>query len=288
MALVSVMSAKGAPGATTTAMLLATLWPTDSLLVDADPLGGDVALRLLGDLGHPLNPDRGLMSLLPLARRGMVPEQILHHAQAAVGGQPVLCGLAGPEQSQAIAPLWPVLADAFAQVPATDVIADIGQLNSRSAQLPLLEASRALIVVYRPTAWSAVHTRRRLESLASLVRDSGTGTGGTGTGGTVVGIVGVCAHRDLAHQAVTAYSIRDGLGWVNDYGVVTRDNKAVRMFEGGVVHRPERTLLARSGRTVVEQLYADIQPLLGDPGTAATSLTADGPRNGGSRREGDT
>ncbi|MGL5825820.1 MAG: hypothetical protein ACRCYU_13580, partial [Nocardioides sp.] len=213
-------------------------------------LGGDIALRLLGETGQVLNPDRGLMSLLPLARRGMLPEQVLNHAQTVLGGQPVVCGLAGPEQSQAVAPLWPTLAGAFAQVPSTDVIADIGQLSSRSAQLPLLEASQALVVVYRPTAWSAVHTRRRLESLAGLVQRLGV----------VAGIVGVCAHRDLASQTVAAQSIQDGLSWVRDFGVVTWDPKAVLMFEGGVVRRPERTLLARSGRTVVERLYAEVPP----------------------------
>jgi hypothetical protein len=30
------------------------------------------------------------------------------------------------------------------------------------------------------------------------------------------------------------------------------------MFEGVVVYRPERTLLARSGRTVAERIYADL------------------------------
>jgi cellulose biosynthesis protein BcsQ len=73
MALVTVMSAKGAPGATTTAMLLAALWPQDTLLVDADPSGGDVALRLPRLDGRALDRDRGLLSLLPLARRGVTP-----------------------------------------------------------------------------------------------------------------------------------------------------------------------------------------------------------------------
>src|SRR4029079_12777257 len=86
MALISVMSAKGAPGATSTALLLANLWPDPSLVVDADPLGGDIALRLAGEHG-PLNPNQGLMSLLPAARRGLVPEMVPGHAQTALGGQ---------------------------------------------------------------------------------------------------------------------------------------------------------------------------------------------------------
>lgn len=244
MALITVMSAKGAPGATTTAMLLATLWPEASILVDADPLGGDVGLRLPTEKGQPFDLERGLMSLLPVARRGLLPEMVAQHAQTALGGQPVVCGMPGPEQSAAVTPLWPALADAFARVPDADVVADAGQVHLKAPHLSLVERSDVLLLVYRPTVGSVLHTRRRLESLADLLSASATRVG-------VVGVAG--PKEDCASAAAALVGERS---WVTDYGTVALDPRAVAVFEGGEVFRPERTLLVRSGRTLAERVHA--------------------------------
>ena len=271
MALISIMSAKGAPGATTTSMLLANLWPAPSILVDADPLGGDVALRLPGEHG-PLDPGQGLMSLLPAARRGLEPQTVVAHAQTALGGQQVLAGLPGPEQAVAAAPLWPSLAQAFARIPGVDVFADIGQVSSRSTHLAVVESASALLCVYRPTAWSAIHTRRRLESLEEQLRDRQTR----------VGIVCVATPAESHDVAAAAGSITHGLSWVVDYGVVARDDATVVIYEGGEVFRPERSLLARSGHTLARRLYADLAPVVAAPDavTAADDVRARGSRRG--------
>jgi hypothetical protein len=258
MALISVMSAKGAPGVTTTSMLLANLWPAPSILVDADPLGGDVALRLPGEHG-PLNPDQGLMSLLPAARRGLEPQTVVAHAQTALGGQQVLAGLPGPEQAVAAAPLWSSLAQAFARVPGVDVFADVGQVSSRASHLAMLEHAAALVCVYRPTAWSAVHTRRRLESLEEQLRDRRVR----------VGIACVAAPGDAPDVAAATQAITSGLSWVTDYGVVAHDPATVVIYQGGEVFRPERSLLARSGHTLARRLYADLAPVVAAPEAAA-------------------
>jgi MinD-like ATPase involved in chromosome partitioning or flagellar assembly len=251
MALVTVMSAKGAPGATTTAMLLAALWPQDTLLVDADPSGGDVALRLPRLDGRALDRDRGLLSLLPLARRGVTPDLVREHAQTALGGQRVLAGLAGPEQSRAVGPLWLTLAEAFARMPGADVVVDAGQVHSQAPHLALVHRADALVVVYRPTAWNVLHTRRRLEALADHLADSPTR----------VGLVGVATAQQKADCAAAVTTIRGDWRWVQDLGVVAHDPKAVVMFEGGEVYRPERSLLARSGRTLADAAYAELAPL---------------------------
>jgi hypothetical protein len=248
MAVISVMSAKGAPGTTTTALLLATLWPAPSIMLDADPLGGDVALRLQRSDGRAMDPDRGLLSLLPAARRGLLPETVAQHTQEAVGGQPVLAGLPGPEQALAVAPLWPQLSEVFARVPGADMFIDVGQVQSRSEHLPLIQHSDLLLCVYRPTAWSALHTRRRIESIAEMLRDHGVR----------VGIVGIAGADQETDRQMAASAIGNGLDGVRDYGGIAFDPRAVVMFEGVVVYRPERTLLARSGRTVAERIYADL------------------------------
>ena len=270
MALVTVVSAKGAPGATTTAMLLAALWSRPTLLVDADPAGGDVALRLPAEDGRPLDRERGMLSLLPSARRGLSPEAVLQHAQPALGGQPVLAGLAGPEQSAAVGALWRVLADAFATLPGTDVVVDAGQVHSRSPHLALLQRSDLVLWVYRPNASSVLHTRRRLENLTDVFAESSAR----------VGVVAVGPHEKDADVLSAQTALQADWDWLAGYGAVAEDRKAVVMFEGVEVHRPERTLLARSGRALAARLYDEMpatapvedvpgeDPGVGEPGDA--------------------
>ncbi|RLV47862.1 hypothetical protein D9V37_17240 [Nocardioides mangrovicus] len=248
MAIISVMSAKGAPGATTTTLLLATLWPAPTIVLDADPLGGDVGLRLQRSDGRAMDPDRGLLSVLPAARRGMDPVAVAQHTQEAVGGQPVLVGLPGPEQAAAVAPMWPTLIDLFSQVSDADMFVDVGQVQATSDHLAVVLGSDLLLAVYRPTAWSALHLRRRLETLEEPARERGLRVG-------IVGIADPDQERD--RQAASA-AIRSGLGWVRDYGSIAYDPRAVVMFEGVTVYRPERSMLARSARTVAAQAYADL------------------------------
>ncbi len=250
MALVTVMSAKGAPGTTTTAMLLASLWPRPSILVDADPLGGDVALRLPGADGRALDRDRGLLSLLPSARRGLLPEMVAQHAQTVRGGQPVLAGLAGPEQATAVGPLWGTLATTFARIPDVDVVVDAGQVHAQSPHLPLVLRSDCLVWVYRPTASSVLHTRRRIEGLTEQLRDLPA----------EIGVVAVAGHRDQTEWAQGAATLVGDRPWLRSFGAVSLDPKAVVMFHGGEVFRPERSLLVRSGRALVADLVAGLRP----------------------------
>ncbi|RYJ06001.1 MAG: hypothetical protein EON52_08655, partial [Actinomycetales bacterium] len=63
MGLVAFASAKGSPGVTTASLLVGALWPRPTIVVECDPSGGDVALRMPGDDGQPLDPQRGLLSL---------------------------------------------------------------------------------------------------------------------------------------------------------------------------------------------------------------------------------
>jgi Mrp family chromosome partitioning ATPase len=278
MALITVMSAKGAPGTTTTAMLLASLWPRPTILVDADPMGGDVALRLPTADGRAMDRERGLLSLLPAARRGLLPEMVAQHTQTALGGQPVVAGLDSPEQSAAVAPLWPTLADTFAQVPGVDVVVDAGQVHQRSPHLALLERSDAVLWVYRPTAWNVLHTRRRLEGLAGLLADTPA----------VTGVVAVAPAQRSADVESAAQAIVGDWRWVRSYDAVAHDPRAVVMFEGVEVPRPEKTLLARSGRALAQRLGEDVRrvaplpeiALEEEPGEAAADESAGRSRRG--------
>ncbi|WP_130014383.1 hypothetical protein [Serinicoccus sediminis] len=253
MALISFFSAKGAPGVTSTAMLVAALWPRPTLLVDADGNGGDLLMRLPADSGMPLTQHPGLLTLLPLARHGLSSGVVMDHSQVAAGGQQVLVGLETSEQAEASAALWPTLARAFREVPGTDVVVDAGQLAARSGQLSLVQRSDLVVGVVRAEPASVMHLRQRLTVLTQTFAALGADAPRIG----LVALSGV--HRqDEATSAIA--TVRADVPDVLDLGQVALDPRPERMFHGDPVSRPERTMLVRSGRSLVERLVAVLGP----------------------------
>lgn len=247
MALISFFSAKGAPGTTSTAMLTAALWPRPTLLVDADPAGGDLLMRLPTDAGLALTQRPGLLTLLPLARHGLAPGVVLDHSQVLQGGQRVLVGLDSPEQAEASAAFWPILGRSFRELPGTDVVLDLGQLSVRSSQLSLAERSDLLVGVIRPTPASVLHMRQRL---AALTRTLAT----LGPDAPLVGLVAVADVQQQAEASSALATVLTDVPEVHHLGMVAHEPRAERMFHGDLLVRPERTMLVRSGRTLVERV----------------------------------
>lgn len=258
MALISFFSAKGAPGATSTAMLVAAVWPRPTVLVDADGAGGDLLMRLPAESGVSLTQHPGLLTLLPLARHGLAPGVVLDHSQVVQGGQRVLVGLETAEQADAAAALWPTLARAFREIPGTDVVIDAGQLSPRAGQLALAQRSDLVVGVVRPNPASVMHLRERMvvlqQSFAALGADAPR--------------VGVLAISDVQHPeeaSAAIAAVRAQSPDVIDLGQVAHDPRAERMFHGEPVGRPERTMLVRSGRSLVQRLTAALGPGLAPP-----------------------
>ncbi|WP_298888671.1 hypothetical protein [uncultured Serinicoccus sp.] len=253
MALISFFSAKGAPGVTSTAMLVAALWPRQTLLVDADGNGGDLLMRLPSESGLALTQHPGLLTLLPLARHGLSSGVVLDHSQVALGGQQVLVGLETSEQAEASAALWPTLARAFREVPGTDVVVDAGQLAARSGQLSLVQRSDLVVGVVRAEPASVMHMRERLTVLTQTFAALGADAPRIG----LVALSGV-QRQDEASSAIA--TVRADFPEVLDLGQVALDPRPERMFHGDPVSRPERTMLVRSGRSLVERLVAALGP----------------------------
>lgn len=251
MGVAAFFSAKGSPGATTTALLAAALWPRPAVLVDADPDGGDVALRLPSEAGTPVDAGRGLLTLLPLARRQLAPSVVREHAQTLLGGVEVVAGLAGPEQSGAVGPLWATLATAFRDVPDADVLVDLGRLHSQSAHATLAREADAVVCVLRLTVASVIHSRERLRALEPTLRSS---DGRRPRVGLVV-VAPAGSERDVNQ---VAESIQAAAPSVELFGQLALDTAAAEMFDGRPVTRPERTLLVRSGRRVVGSIAASV------------------------------
>ena len=122
--LISLASVKGAPGTTTSAHVLAAVWPAPVLLADADPAGSDLLYRLRTADGLPL------------------------------------LGMPRPEQATAIASNWGAVAARLRT--ARDVLCDVGRLIPGSPSLPIAMSSDLLLLVTRPGVDAYAHLRDRL------------------------------------------------------------------------------------------------------------------------------
>src|SRR3954452_22216250 len=162
MTLIAMTAGKGAPGVTTAATALAAVWPREAVLADCDPAGGDVALRLPGIDGGPLRRDHGLLALAARLRTDSVGAvSYADHLQRAVGGMPVLTGIAAPAQAAALGPLWAPLARMLAAGAGqgVDTIADCGRYQPGGPAEQVLAAADAVLVVTRPTVEGLSHLR---------------------------------------------------------------------------------------------------------------------------------
>jgi hypothetical protein len=160
---IALVSAKGAPGVTTSAVLLAAVWPTPAVLVEADPAGGDLRSWYTDPQGEPLRPELGVVSLLAAhTPTGQISDRTLSgHAQLLPGGLPVLVGPSSPGQVEALRGPWPQLAAAIAANHG-DVLVDLGRLTGAGAHdlaWPVLRACGMTLIVCRSTVASVAHAR---------------------------------------------------------------------------------------------------------------------------------
>lgn len=172
MSLYALVSAGGAPGVTTSALALTLSWPSQVILAECDPSGGDI---LAGLFAAHLPATKGLV---PLA---LTAGQSTDAASAALWHQLIeldderarllLAGVSDPRQSAALAPAWPVLAAALAALPA-DVIADCGRMDAAPPPYVLSVAALAVLVL-RPTLRQVSRARARIEMLTQIMGDPG-------------------------------------------------------------------------------------------------------------------
>lgn len=262
----ALISAKGAPGVTTSALLLAALWPSPACLLEADPAGGDLRFWQNSIDGAALRPDLGMVSLLAAYRAGAGADRIagpdravLAHCQQLPGGLPVLVGAGSPVQHAALGPCWPLLTASLQdsrQDPiavgagGSDVepIVDAGRLIPDEHQARLLSAMSMVLVVCRPTVSGVAHTRDALAALLAQGVEAGVLVIGTPTEAT---------------------QTQDALGLTTSGRSAVRqlpdDPAAARSLAGEWTRKLDRSPLVASGRRLAAELHMQLRSSMQRP-----------------------
>ncbi|WP_309114721.1 chromosome partitioning protein [Saccharothrix sp.] len=177
--LVSVVSLKGSPGVTTFAVALAASWPSAgrALLVEADPSGGDLAVRL----GVPAA--LGLVGVAAAVRHGCDAEALWRHSRQLPGGLGVV--VAPPDAEQASGALR-ALAEgvdvirAAADQSDTVVVADCGRMDPGSSAMAIVQRSDVVVLLSRAHAEDLAHLLNRLDAVGRWGRRAVFLLAGTG------------------------------------------------------------------------------------------------------------
>ena len=285
--MVAVVGAKGAPGATTSAVALALGWPRAVLLVDADPAGGDLAA---GWLGGRVGLDRGLLSFAAATRHTDTPG--VAELAAHVVGVPeaprvlVLSGLAHAGQAGGLqARVWArLLAAATAPWPPAkpsaghregaagvrvDVLADCGRIGPVTPW-PLLASAGLVLLATRPTLRGVHHARHALAALTAAIRDvgrvrllvCGPGPYEPAEVGRAVGLeVAVTLPADATAAQVLSDGASPGRGWPRT--LLTRAARTASRPVAAAAEAPAHAATPRSWEPTGS--LRDLRPVPGGP-----------------------
>lgn len=163
MTVLALISAKHSPGVTTAALAFAAASACyrQTVLIEADPAGGDVAARA----GLALDP--GLVSLAAAGRHEGLVLDVEPHAQPLRAGGLVVVGPTTYEQaSGAVATLAGRLSAGDAGRDDHLTIVDCGRWFPGSPAERELDGADIVLVVARPTLDALEHLRSRLAGLA--------------------------------------------------------------------------------------------------------------------------
>jgi len=271
MALIAIAADKGAPGVTTTALALASVWPRPVLFAECDPAGGDLAYRFPAAAGGNLDPRRGVLSLAVAARRGIAPNQVWEHVQKLHGGLDVLAGVTNAEQGAGLNVLWGQIGRVLASVPQADVIADCGRLGADGPVYDLLAEAAVVLLVSRTALGDVIRLRDRATAFAAAASSRGR----RGFGAAVLFVADrrrfASVHGEVDH-VLKQTNVPVGI-----VGAIAHDPKGAALFGGATGGKAGNTPLIKSAREVAQQLVAGLPaPVappapVGPPGQAASS-----------------
>ena len=251
MVAIALLSAKGSPGVTTTALALSTVWPhvhpeRRVLLAECDPAGGDIGS---GYLRGGLDGCHGLAALA--AQRSADPvaavwEQVL--ALDDDGRRLLLPGLTDPLQAAGIGTAWSALASALSglgqQDPAIDVLVDLGRMRTAYEPVVLRQQVDHVVLVVRSTLSAIASARAAAAEL--------TGDGQSAKVSCLVVGEG---------RPYPAAEISEAIG-LPIVGILPYDAKSAEAFSTGATsgHRLSRSPLLRSARELSASLLSGAPP----------------------------
>jgi hypothetical protein len=262
--IVAVGADKGAPGASTLAVVLGMVWPGLRVVCECDPRGADVPYRLAHADGQPLRPSPSLAGWAVDTRPGSAPVSLERYAQPTVLRVPVIAGEVSSQRAARLATYLPGIAASAADWPGT-VIADLGPLHSSNPAMVLAAAATVVLLVVDPTVEGLGHLRDRVGELTAAVGDPRRAA-------TSVGVV-VRAPARQANAAVerTATLLGSVGSPASVVGAFHHDPAgAAALWSGPVTKRLTRSELIRSGQALVARLW-QLWPELSEP---AGPLTA--------------
>ena len=169
MALVTLVSAAGSPGVTTTGLGLALSWPRPVVLVEADPSGSSAlaAGYFQGQVDHA-----GVLDLVAAHRNGLLvealPRMVLPLEDTEVS---ILFGSRSHEHAPGLGRLWEPLLGVLRDVADSgqDVIVDAGRLGLASWPRPLVTHADVTLLVTRSNLPALVAARSWAATLADDV-----------------------------------------------------------------------------------------------------------------------
>ena len=253
--LIAVFCDRGSPGATTTALALGLASPEPTVVVEADPYGGDLALRCTDPRGKAFPETPTVLTVATAARTSLAPDLVISYAHEFTGSTRLVPGHLSAEQSAGITD-WAPLARAL-KASVSRMVVDLGRIHSGSPTLPIAAAADVLVVVTRADMGAVVHLRDRLERLVpTLVAERGT---------PPVIVPVVVTHRRIAGPVVgqlrsllAASSVEPV---VVDVGWLAWDPEGVSRLEAGHVSgRDARTPLLGSAASVCDQIMTAAGP----------------------------
>ena len=255
MVTVALVSAKGSPGCTTTALALLTVWPEVNpdrrvLLAECDAAGGDIAS---GYLAGSLATGRGLLALAV----SRIPDPVTAIWEQTLslddnGGRLLLPGLLDARRASSLTEAWSTLHLGLPQLtrqdPPVDVLLDLGRLRTQHDSPQLRSVADHVVLVTRASLTSVASACAAAENLREE---------STPCSCLVIG----------AGEPYSAAEVAESLG-LPLLGSLPHDRAAGNAFSGRRALSPRRlasTSLVRSARQLASALSAPQKALTGAP-----------------------
>ena len=247
MALITLTSASGSPGVTTTAVGLALSWPRPVLLVEADPTGGSAIGA--GYLRGGAAPRDSLIDLAFAHRDGALLEAIPSVTVTIPDTSVTLIpGTRAHGQARSLTGLWEPLAGALKSLDALgqDVIVDAGRLGLSGSPEPLIHGADLALLATRSDLVALSGARSWAQSLRAQFEEQGAATG---LGLLLVGEGRPYTAREVA--TVLSVPVTAALAW---------DEPAADVFAKGESppRRFQSSALLRSLRCAVTAIQARV------------------------------